>query len=87
MASLDFEQEKDNFRNFYEGNQKLLAQAKNSYIRIIRTLFTRSQMVEVTKIEGRVKDKEECIRKFHRKYLTRLEADDQQTRSRISFPT
>jgi len=78
MASLDFEQEKINFRKFYEGNQKLLADAKNAYIRIIRALFTHSEIGEVTKIEGRVKDKEECIRKFHRKYLARLEADGQQ---------
>lgn len=78
MASLDFEQEKNNFREFYEDNQKRLTEAKHAYIRIIRTLFTNSEVVEVIKVEGRVKDKEECIRKFHRKYLTRLEADEQQ---------
>jgi len=78
MASLDFEQEKNNFRKFYQENQKVLTAAKHAYIRIIRRLFTHSDMVEVTKIEGRVKDKEECIRKFHRKYLSRLEADEQQ---------
>ncbi|GFO69499.1 (p)ppGpp synthetase [Geomonas limicola] len=76
MASLDFEQEKNNFNEFYEGSQKLLIDAKNAYIRIIRALFARSD-VEVTKIQGRVKDKEECIRKFHRKYLAKLEADEQ----------
>jgi putative GTP pyrophosphokinase len=31
----------------------------------------------VTKIEGRVKDKEECIKKFHRKYQSKLEADEE----------
>ncbi|HJV64316.1 MAG TPA: RelA/SpoT domain-containing protein [Geomonas sp.] len=78
MASLDFEQEKTNFRKFYEDNEKLLVEAKNAYLGILRSLFAHSETVEVTKIEGRVKDKEECVRKFHRKYLPRLEADEQQ---------
>lgn len=77
MASLDFEKEKENFNRYYDGNLKLLTDAKNAYIRIIRALFAHSEVVEVTKLEGRVKDKEECIRKFHRKYLSKLEADEQ----------
>lgn len=77
MASLDFEQEKTDFRKFYESNRKLFADAKNTYIRIISSLIKRSDVGEVTKIEGRIKDKEECIRKFHRKYQNKLEADEQ----------
>jgi putative GTP pyrophosphokinase len=77
MASLDFEQEKTDFRKFYESNRKLFADAKNAYIRIISSLIKRSDVGEVTKIEGRVKDKEECLRKFHRKYQNKLEADEQ----------
>lgn len=77
MPSLDFEQEKTVFRQFYENNQKLLTNAKNAYIRIINSLIRRSDVGEVTKIEGRVKDKEECIKKFHRKYLSNLETDEQ----------
>jgi putative GTP pyrophosphokinase len=77
MASLDFEEEKNAFRNYYESNRKRFANARNAYIRIITSLISRSDVGEVTKIEGRVKDKEECIKKFHRKYKRKLEADEQ----------
>jgi ppGpp synthetase/RelA/SpoT-type nucleotidyltranferase len=76
MASLDFEQEKIVFSKFYESNRKNLADAKNAYMRVIGSLFKRFDVGEVTKIEGRVKDKEECIKKFHRKYQGKLEADE-----------
>jgi putative GTP pyrophosphokinase len=77
MASLDFEQEKSNFRKYYDGNKKQFVDARNAYIRIITSLLKQCDVGEVTKIEGRVKDQEECIRKFHRKYQGRLEADEQ----------
>ncbi len=77
MASLDFEQEKQVFRTFYESNRKHLSAAKDTYVRLINSLIKRLDIDEVTKIEGRVKDKEECLKKFHRKYQNRLEADEQ----------
>lgn len=77
MPSLDFEQEKQLFRSFYENNRKHFFEAKNVYIRLIKSLLKRLDINEVTKIEGRVKEKEECIKKFHRKYQNRLEADEQ----------
>lgn len=76
LASLDFEKEKDSFRKFYDGNYKLFENAKKAYIRIISSSLKGTDVGEVTKIEGRVKDKEECIRKFHRKYQSKLEADE-----------
>lgn len=77
MPSLDFELEKSAFRKFYDGNRKNFAAAKNAFLRIIAAQLKGLDAGEVTKIEGRVKDKEECIRKFHRKYLMKLEAEDQ----------
>jgi putative GTP pyrophosphokinase len=77
MASLDFEQEKIAFRKYYESNKKQYLAAKNAYINIIRTVVRQSDVGEVTKIEGRVKDQEECIRKFQRKYQSKLEVDEQ----------
>lgn len=74
MASLDFEQEKIAFRLYYDSSLKHLADAKNTYIRIITSLIKRFDSGEVTKIEGRIKDREECIKKFHRKYQNQLEA-------------
>lgn len=76
MASLDFEKEKDSFRKFYDSNGKLFENAKKAYIRIICSSLKMTDIGEVTKIEGRVKDKEECIKKFHRKYQSKLEADE-----------
>ena len=77
MASLDFEQEKSVFRTYYEGHHKQFVAAKNAYIGSIRTLIRQSDVGEVTKIEGRVKDQEECIKKFQRKYQSKLEVDEQ----------
>lgn len=77
MASLDFEQEKSVFGNYYESNRKHFAEARDTYVRVIGSLLKRSDVGEVTKIEGRVKDREECIKKFHRKYQGTLEADEQ----------
>ncbi len=77
MASLDFEQEKTVFSQYYDGSRKHFLAAKNTYIRIIVALIKRLGLDEVTKIEGRVKDKEECIKKFHRKYQSRLETAEQ----------
>lgn len=74
MASLDFEQEKLAFRYYYDSSFKHLLEAKSTFIRIIAGLLKRSDTGEVTKIEGRIKDREECIKKFHRKYQNQLEA-------------
>jgi ppGpp synthetase/RelA/SpoT-type nucleotidyltranferase len=77
MASLDFEQEKSIFKKYYENNHKEFIAAKDAYVGMIKTLITQNGVGEATKIEGRVKDKEECIKKFQRKYQGKLEADEQ----------
>ncbi|MCF6265054.1 MAG: (p)ppGpp synthetase [Desulfuromusa sp.] len=76
MSSLDFELEKRIFRKFYDNNLPLIEEAKNTYISIISTLIEKSYVGEVTKIEGRIKEKEECIKKFQRKYQSKLEAEE-----------
>lgn len=77
MASLNFEQEKKNFIKFYDCNQGLLDDARATFIHLVDSLLKRSKVGEVTKIEGRIKDREECIRKFQRKYQGKLESADQ----------
>ncbi len=77
MASLDFEQERRHFLAYYDNNRQLFEEAKNACISIIATLLRQSQIGEVTKIEGRIKNKDECIKKFHRKYQSKLEAEEQ----------
>ncbi len=76
MASLDFELEKQVFSDYYDSYKKNFIAAKNTYIRLINALIKKSGIDEVTKIESRIKDKDECIRKFHRKYQNRLEAEE-----------
>ena len=73
MASLDFESEKAAFRAFYEQNLLLLETAQKSFMALVNALVMHPGTVAVSKIEGRVKDKEECIRKFVRKYQPALE--------------
>jgi ppGpp synthetase/RelA/SpoT-type nucleotidyltranferase len=77
LASLDFEKEKQAFRTFYDNNSLLFQQAMNKYIQTITSLLEEADVGEVTKIEGRIKEKEECIKKFHRKYQNRLESNEQ----------
>ena len=73
MASLDFEFEKAAFRAFYEQNWELLETAQKSFSALVNALVIHPGTVAVSKIEGRVKDQEECIRKFVRKYQPALE--------------
>ena len=77
MSSLDFEKEKHAFENYYDSNKELLSKAIRSYSNIIRSLLKKSDVDVVKKIEGRVKDKEECLRKFRRKYRNDLEEREQ----------
>ena len=77
MPSLDFEREKHVFRKFYDSNRSLFEEAKNAYIHVINAQIKQSNIGEVTKVEGRIKDKEECIKKFHRKYQNKIEANEE----------
>lgn len=73
MPSLDFELEKSEFRAHYEQNFALLEDALSSFTALLTALISRSGSMEAAKIDGRIKDKEECIRKFSRKYRSALE--------------
>lgn len=74
MPSLDFDTEKATFRAYYEDNRPLLDDAIDSFSALITSLINHAGIVAVSKLEGRVKEKEECIKKFTRKYRTDLEA-------------
>lgn len=76
MASLDFDFEKNAFREFYSDKQSFLEGANKSFCALINALLTHSGDIAISKIEGRVKDKEECIRKFNIKYRKSLETDE-----------
>jgi len=82
VPSLNFEQERRKFQKYYDDNRALFEKAKNANISLIASLIKKSDIGEVTKIEGRIKDKAECIKKFHRKYQSKLETDEQPYRIR-----
>jgi len=77
MASLNFAEEKTDFRKFYTDNVHLLENAKTSFCTLINALVSHSGDISISKIEGRVKDREECIRKFNLKYRKSLEASNE----------
>ena len=78
MASLDYDFEKNHFREFYSDNLQILDDAKNSFCALINALVSHSGDIAISKIEGRVKDKEECLRKFNLKYRKELETNETQ---------
>ncbi|NMM77038.1 (p)ppGpp synthetase [Rhodococcus sp. SRB_17] len=73
MPSLDFDLEKSRFHAFYGQNLPLLKNALESFIALLTDLVAPSAAMDVTKIEGRIKDADECVRKFSRKYRAALE--------------
>ncbi|WP_136514197.1 GTP pyrophosphokinase [Geomonas edaphica] len=77
MASLDFQREKALFRKYYDTHEKQLIAAKDYFVDIVRCLVGQTGAGTTIKVEGRVKEKEECIKKFQRKYQGKLEADEQ----------
>lgn len=73
MASLDFDAEKAAFREYYDVERPLLEGAIESFLTLIRSLLA-SAGLATSKIEGRLKDREECVKKFTRKYRGGLES-------------
>ncbi|ANH35046.1 hypothetical protein ACI2S5_18525 [Ralstonia nicotianae] len=73
MASLDFDAEKTAFRDYYDTERSLLEGAIESFLTLVRSLLA-SANITVSKVEGRLKSREECIKKFTRKYRSSLES-------------
>ncbi len=73
MPSLDFEQEKIRFREFYNDNHSLLHTAENTYRNLVEAITRGDSSLCVQAITSRVKDREESISKFSRKYQSNLE--------------
>lgn len=76
MASLDFDKEKNNFREYYSDNIKILDGAVDSFRTLISALLNHDENIYVSKVEGRIKEKEECIKKFNVKYRKKLEGSE-----------
>src|SRR5450830_1943410 len=77
MASLDFEQEELEFKAFHAAHEALLQTLCDGLQLKITGLLQGHQGLQISKIEGRVKDRDECIRKFSGKYRNALEEQNQ----------
>jgi putative GTP pyrophosphokinase len=73
MASLDFEIEKAAFRAFYQQSGPRLEEGKGAFLTLIRSLVTDAGRTAAN-LSGRIKDGEESIKKFTRKYQSGVEA-------------
>ena len=73
MASLDFDLEESQFRSWYAAQAVALEDACAALTARMATVVTQAGGVDITKVEGRVKDADECVRKFVRKYRPALE--------------
>lgn len=73
MASLDFEKEKNEFREFYSDNHDLLKDATSFYESLVASLVASLEGIETPTVISRLKDREESIKKFSLKYQTNLE--------------
>ncbi|SEK28235.1 ppGpp synthetase catalytic domain-containing protein (RelA/SpoT-type nucleotidyltranferase) [Roseateles sp. YR242] len=78
MASRDFEGEKAEFRVYYDANAVMLQNASRSLASLLTDLLPQLGAVPVSKIESRLKDREECIKKFNLKYRPVLEENSKE---------
>lgn len=76
MPSLDFEIEKQIFRDYFNDNIELLHNAESSFSTLVKSLIATSQELSSSVVTSRVKDREECIKKFSRKYQSKLEEEN-----------
>jgi putative GTP pyrophosphokinase len=74
VASLDFEVEKTKFRDYYGENQRLFFDAEVFIRSLIGSLLSSSSSITYPTMSGRVKDREESIKKFVLKYQSDCEA-------------
>lgn len=71
---MDFEKEKVIFRDYWNENSNLLNQAKTAFIAIINALLI--DEFPIAAVSGRVKLREECVKKFSLKYQSVLEQEN-----------
>lgn len=73
MATLDFEHEQSEFRRLYRIDSDLFRSALSSYKGLVRALLSGRDDFPTPVVTGRIKDCEEAITKFVRKYRNELE--------------
>jgi len=73
MPSLNCEAEQISFRNYYTDNYELLKDAEEFVRSLITSLLSQASDLEKPTVISRLKDRDESIQKFSRKYQTDLE--------------
>lgn len=73
MPSLDFDAEARRFRSLYTQQQAAWQAVCDELVRTVQACVAQVPGLEIAKVEGRVKDGEESVRKFVRKYRAALE--------------
>ncbi|NUN62337.1 MAG: RelA/SpoT domain-containing protein, partial [Burkholderiaceae bacterium] len=73
MPSLDFEQEQSRFLSFHDQHRSAMQAVCDAYVALVDAQLAHEGTLDISKVEGRVKDRDECIRKFSRKYRAGLE--------------
>ena len=61
------------FHAFYERELPVLQQACARFMALLQAILSQARHIDIAKVEGRVKDRDECLHKFSRKYRTALE--------------
>lgn len=74
LKPIDFEKKVSEFRSFYDDNHDFLTSASEVFKTLISALLV--DKVPIDTITYRIKDREECIGKFKRKYLTEIENEN-----------
>ncbi len=75
MSITTFPREKEEFKKYYNQNYELFKDAASSFANLVLLLLTDKDEFETPNVIYRVKDREECIKKFERKYLKQLEEE------------
>lgn len=70
---VDFDTKKSEFNAFFESNRTLFESAIKSFRTLLSLLLSDQPEFSAPEVLGRVKDRQECIKKFERKYLKALE--------------
>lgn len=73
MPSLDFATEKEVFKEYYAANAAVFTDAAGSLRTLLALLLTDNDAFPTPQVLARVKDRDECIAKFARKYQTTCE--------------
>lgn len=74
-TSIDFENKVIEFRAYHDENYDFLSSAGNVYKTLINALLV--DKVPIDNISMRIKEREECISKFKRKYLSEVESKNE----------